>query len=113
MFNFCRTLLTTKFQPTDARKAFPCFDEPDLKATFSITMIHPTSHPVALSNMPPMSNTTSNGWTVTKFGKTVRMSAYLVAFIVCDFEYKATVTGLHNNITVCTILEERDCILYL
>jgi len=94
-----RTLLTTKFQPTDARKAYPCMDEPDLKATFNITMVHPSEYK-ALSNMPVESNVTINGITTTKFGKTVKMSTYLVAFIVCDFAYKENITGIGHNITM-------------
>ena len=46
-----RKLLATKFQPTDARKAFPCFDEPQLKAVFKIRIIHP-ENTVALANFP-------------------------------------------------------------
>ena len=96
---YSRTLLTTKFQPTDARKAYPCLDEPDLKATFNITMVHPTEYK-ALSNMPVESSVVNGGWNITVFGKTVKMSTYLIAFIVCDFEYKQNITGIGNNITV-------------
>uniref|UniRef100_A0A803SKM2 Aminopeptidase n=1 Tax=Anolis carolinensis TaxID=28377 RepID=A0A803SKM2_ANOCA len=46
-----RVVATTQMQAADARKAFPCFDEPAKKATFSVVLIHPSDH-VALSNMP-------------------------------------------------------------
>ena len=45
-------MIATKFEPTDARKAFPCFDEPQLKTTYEITIEHPTGY-YALSNFPP------------------------------------------------------------
>ncbi|KPJ00064.1 Glutamyl aminopeptidase [Papilio xuthus] len=44
------SMVASKFQPTYARQAFPCFDEPDFKATYDITLVKPVSY-VALSNM--------------------------------------------------------------
>ena len=46
-------IATSKFQPTYARRAFPCFDEPSFKSTFTVTLVRPTGDGyIALSNMP-------------------------------------------------------------
>lgn len=50
---YCRALLASQMEPTFARSVFPCFDEPALKATFNVTIIHDPSY-VALSNMPKL-----------------------------------------------------------
>uniref|UniRef100_A0A8B9LDC1 Aminopeptidase n=1 Tax=Astyanax mexicanus TaxID=7994 RepID=A0A8B9LDC1_ASTMX len=73
---------TFQMQPTDARKVFPCFDEPALKAVFSITIIH-RPETKARSNTPD-----GEQWIVTKFEPTPIMSTYLLAFTVNQFTDK-------------------------
>ncbi|KAH9498825.1 hypothetical protein Btru_005237 [Bulinus truncatus] len=77
----------TQFEATDARRAFPCWDEPALKATFDITLIVPEGK-VALSNMPVISTRELDSQLVEyKYSTTPVMSTYLVAFVVGDYDY--------------------------
>lgn len=79
------TIATTQMESTDARRAFPCWDEPEFKASFSVTLIVPEDQ-FAMSNGAEISNTVADGNRTVKFADTMKMSTYLVAFIVGPFE---------------------------
>ena len=83
-------IASTQMEPTDCRRAFPCFDEPALKSEFTITLIADQSH-TCLSNMNVLSERqTESGKKAVTFQKSPPMSTYLVAFIVGELNYVET-----------------------
>ncbi|KAJ3195809.1 hypothetical protein HK101_010981 [Irineochytrium annulatum] len=86
-------MVVTDFEPCNARQAFPCIDEPAVKATFDITLVVPLEL-MALSNMPVASEelVTENGQKLKAitFATTPLMSTYLVAMAVGDFGFVET-----------------------
>ncbi|XP_062942906.1 endoplasmic reticulum aminopeptidase 2 [Cynocephalus volans] len=95
-----RIIAVTDFEPTQARMAFPCFDEPSFKANFSIKIRRESRH-IALSNMPKIKTTEVEGGLLEDhFGTTVKMSTYLVAYIVCDFNSVSGTTSSGVKVSI-------------
>ena len=82
-----RNYAVTQFEATDARRAFPCFDEPAYKATFDISLIIDTGD-TAISNTNIASDAPgpAAGKHTVRFANTPKMSTYLVVFLVGDFQ---------------------------
>lgn len=75
----------TQFESTDARRAFPCFDEPGFKTPFTITMQVPEDQQ-AFANTPEVASKKENGWKTVTFAPSQPLPTYLVAFAVGPFE---------------------------
>jgi aminopeptidase N len=90
-----RKYAASQFEATDARRAYPSFDEPEYKATFDITAVADKGM-VAISNYKQVSDTPGPGGKHTvKFATTAKMSSYLAALVVGNFEYvEGSVDGI-------------------
>ena len=90
----------TQFEETDARRAFPCFDEPGYKVPWRVTL-HVKKAQQAISNTPIASETdTGDGMKTVKFAETKPLPSYLVAFSVGDFEFVDAGNAGKKNIPV-------------
>lgn len=85
-------IASTQMEPTDARRVIPCFDEPALKAEFTVTLIV-DKHLTALSNMDVAKETEKGDKKVITFNKTPLMSTYLLAWVIGEFNYIEDTSG--------------------
>jgi aminopeptidase N len=103
-----RKYAVTQFESTDARRAFPCFDEPSFKATFAVTMTIDRGD-IAISNGKVLSDTPGPSITqhTLKFATSPKMSSYLVAMAVGDFK---CLDGAADNIPIriCATPDKKD-----
>jgi len=103
-----RRYAVTQFESTDARRAFPCFDEPDKKSTFDITLVVDRGD-TAISNERVVSDTPGPGDDkhTLKFATTKNLSTYLVALLVGDFQ---CISGSSDGIPIraCATPDKTD-----
>ncbi|XP_062552054.1 aminopeptidase N-like [Armigeres subalbatus] len=95
-------LSITQFQAIHARRAFPCFDEPELKATFNISLGHHQKYN-ALSNMRLLSSEAAPNqpnWVVDRFEQSVLMCPYLVSYSINDYGFVEAVANNATDVTV-------------
>ena len=94
------TIATTQFEHSDARRAFPCWDEPSFKATYQVNLVVPNDL-AAYSNSPEIaSSDLGNGQRSVSFAPTMKMSTYLVAFVVGPFEETAPREDEHRAVAL-------------
>uniref|UniRef100_A0A915EXG6 Aminopeptidase n=1 Tax=Echinococcus canadensis TaxID=519352 RepID=A0A915EXG6_9CEST len=106
-------ILATQFESVFARRAFPCMDEPDRKATFDISIVA-LDNQVALSNMPEVSReivTTpegcsepldGRGYVKVTFARTPVMATYIVAMVLGDFEHISSMVTPYSTSNACS-----------
>jgi puromycin-sensitive aminopeptidase len=79
----------TQLEPSDARRFFPCFDEPEMKAQFALRVTAPARYQV-LSNAPAVRRRAAGERVVVEFAETPKLSTYLIALIVGELEGSRT-----------------------
>ncbi|KAJ8960560.1 hypothetical protein NQ318_013849 [Aromia moschata] len=107
--NATKYLVTSQFAATFARRAFPCFDEPPLKATFDLSVTAPSGLTV-LSNTEQINSSTNavTGLKTSTFNTTPRMSTYLLALVVSELTCTTRVSVGTTPYQVCSRNETED-----
>src|SRR6266704_2556364 len=79
-------MAATQFESTDARRAFPCWDEPGAKAAFEVTLIVPDGMAAVSNTRVLRDERLEDGTHRVRFARTPRMSTYLLAFVIGPLE---------------------------
>lgn len=100
-----KELFATQFESHHAREVFPCVDEPEAKATFTLTLRTAPGLAV-LSNTPIKHQTEAKQETITSFATTPRMSTYLLAFVIGEFHATSGVSKNGTKVSVYSTLSQ-------
>ncbi len=87
-----KKMAVTFFAPISARRNFPCFDEPELKATFSLMLIYNRGY-TSLSNMPLITRRMTNSLVFDRFQTSFLMPTYMLNYVICDYSSTGTTTA--------------------
>ena len=87
-----KDMAVTLFAPVSARRSFPCFDEPDMKARFALLLMHTPGY-MAVSNMPRNAYRVTQQQAYSRFSSSLKMSTYLVNYAIFDYTYTETRTS--------------------
>ena len=110
--------LYSLFVPARAQRAFPCFDQPDLKARYALSLDVPAGW-VAVSNAPASSTETTDLRTVVRFFETQPLSTYLFAFVAGKFSVESAnrhgreIRLFHRETDAAKVARNRDVIVDL
>ncbi|RWS12695.1 Puromycin-sensitive aminopeptidase-like protein [Dinothrombium tinctorium] len=102
-----RYAAVTNFEPTDARRAFPCWDEPAIKCQFDLTLIVPKDK-TTLSNMNVIDEKIDGDLKTVKFATSPLMSTYLLAFVVGEYDFVEKITEDNLKVRVYTPLTKSE-----
>jgi puromycin-sensitive aminopeptidase len=95
-------LAATQFEATDARRAFPCWDEPQFKAVFAVTLVIDPAL-TAISNTRIVDDRQEGGQRVLRFAESMKMSTYLVAFVVGKLESTAAIMAQQTPVRLWSV----------